>query len=1164
MEESGPTNSRLGPLVYFSTNWISVLGILLATSGGVAWFFTLPQHLSGGSSNPYLGLLTAFLLPIVFLLGLALIPIGIRLQQRKARRQGVYPDTFPEPRWSNQRFRQIVAFIGIATIANVVIGGHLTYSAVEAMDQVSFCGQACHIMEPEFTAFQHASHSQLTCVDCHIGEGADSYVAAKLNGAKQLIEVITKTYPTPVPTPVHNLAQGALTCENCHSDQDLGVSRREWIRFQEDGANSALRTELLLEVGGGDNPSGAHGAHMSGAATIEYRSDPSRETIPWMRYTAPDGETVEYATEDWDPGKAEDFELRTMDCVDCHNRAAHSFEDPANAVDEAMAVGAVDPSLPFVKREAMKLLTAEYVDREIAGERIREGLAGFYKESYSEVAREQRDEVAHAGMALESIYLRNVFPEWGVEWGTHPSQAGHTTSPGCFRCHDADHRSLDGRNRAVGQRCSNCHETRVVDQPISAPSVPLLSETRTVREAVPARFELSTGLGEVPFDHGEHVDLAEGDCTACHNRLFPMSRGEVGFGGADGHAASIEAQSSCAGCHVAGGEAFPVENQCARCHTNLSRPKVIAASSRAPRAQSPLPGMVDYDTTLGVARFDHAEHVRHSGGDCGDCHNSLFPMERAPLNYGEDLHRAAEAAQSSCAGCHVSGGEAFASAGNCASCHVGLGETLATPTTGRSGIPEGESVATRLGDALFGHDKHVELLEGDCKACHNQIFPLSKGMLGYADDLHRTAETAKTSCGACHAPEASAFPSQENCLRCHVDMSASAAGSDMGLPATVVYPNRLADVPFDHDEHIRESKGDCRACHNDSFPMEKAVLDYDADDAHQGAERAETSCATCHHPGGESFGAVDNCTRCHKTLELPYTASFGWGPLAMFLAFAIPVMGQAPGAGYIGSKRCVVCHAEESKGFADNPHQVVGRIGRLQSPETECESCHGPGLAHVQALAPEPLNNFVRDQPDQVNRACLECHASDRGFENHRSDEHKRAGVACSSCHRIHAGRQAEPLLAASTNELCSSCHVEERAEFNRAFSHELTPGAMECTDCHNPHGQAPSAATARAFAADTSCVRCHGDKRGPFPFEHAPVRLEACSSCHEPHGSSNPRMLARHDVGQLCIECHSMTDGALGGAPPAFHDVRTARFNSCTGCHSKIHGSFVSRDFLR
>jgi DmsE family decaheme c-type cytochrome len=147
---------------------------------------------------------------------------------------------------------------------------------------------------------------------------------------------------------------------------------------------------------------------------------------------------------------------------------------------------------------------------------------------------------------------------------------------------------------------------------------------------------------------------------------------------------------------------------------------------------------------------------------------------------------------------------------------------------------------------------------------------------------------------------------------------------------------------------------------------------------------------------------------------------------------------------------------------------------------------------------------------------------------------------------------------------LCASCHVTERAAFKRPFTHRLEQNAIDCVDCHNPHG-GPPPASLQAFAAnETSCLKCHTDKRGPFPFEHAPVKLEACSTCHEPHGSANPRMLIRHNTSQLCLECHTLTPQNLGGPPTAFHDMRTARFRDCTVCHSKIHGSFINKDLLR
>jgi len=347
---SSDSKQRLRSFVHLANNWISLAGILLVTTAGVAWLFTLPTHLSGGEPHPYLGLLTVLLLPLAFFLGLALIPIGIRWRARRERQAGTYSFSFAAVRWSNRDFRNIVSFLVLSTSANVVIGSHLTYSAVEYMDSVSFCGQACHIMTPEFTAYAVSSHSEVSCVDCHIGSGADSYLAAKLNGTKQLIEVLTGTYPTPVPTPVHNLAQGSLTCGRCHADRDFGVKRWQRFHFESDEANSAKRTQLTLVIGGGDNPTGAHGAHFSGAATLEYRADPDRETIHWMRYVTPDGEETIYARPSWDEQQAQDYELRTMDCVDCHNRAAHSFEVPHRAVDRSVSEGRIDPSLLFVRQ----------------------------------------------------------------------------------------------------------------------------------------------------------------------------------------------------------------------------------------------------------------------------------------------------------------------------------------------------------------------------------------------------------------------------------------------------------------------------------------------------------------------------------------------------------------------------------------------------------------------------------------------------------------------------------------------------------------------------------------------------------------------------------------------------------------------------------------------
>ena len=205
------------PVVTLSANPTTFVGILLTTTGGVAWLFLLPVSFGGGPGHPYLGLLFFLILPLIFFSGLVLIPVGIVLRRGKFRRRGGYPDEFPPVNWANPAFRQLSIFVALATTANVVIGGHYTYSAVDYMDSVSFCGESCHVMTPEFTAYKMSPHAQVACVDCHVGEGPASFVLAKLNGVSQLVGVATGSHSRPIPTPVHNLRPANETCGKCHS-----------------------------------------------------------------------------------------------------------------------------------------------------------------------------------------------------------------------------------------------------------------------------------------------------------------------------------------------------------------------------------------------------------------------------------------------------------------------------------------------------------------------------------------------------------------------------------------------------------------------------------------------------------------------------------------------------------------------------------------------------------------------------------------------------------------------------------------------------------------------------------------------------------------------------------------------------------------------------------
>jgi len=277
----------------------------------------------------------------------------------------------------------------------------------------------------------------------------------------------------------------------------------------------------------------------------------------------------------------------------------------------------------------------------------------------------------------------------------------------------------------------------------------------------------------------------------------------------------------------------------------------------------------------------------------------------------------------------------------------------------------------------------------------------------------------------------------------------------------------------------------------------------------------------------------------------------------------------APAPAYAGSEACALCHEDIARDFRQNPHFAVdsGRTKKSHAKGRQgqgCESCHGPGQAHMEGGGDlSEVFVFKRVSAARVNEQCLICHAGDATHAGRLMGSHNRNQIACTGCHVVHhaTGRK---LLASPANVLCQGCHRDVQAEFMRPYRHKLQEGAVACVDCHNPHGDIPPHDLRRAFANDAVCVKCHGDKRGPFPFEHAPVRLEACSTCHEPHGSANPRMLVRANVSLLCLECHTSNLSAMGVTPPAFHDLRTARYQNCTVCHSKIHGSYVDRGLLR
>jgi DmsE family decaheme c-type cytochrome len=293
--------------------------------------------------------------------------------------------------------------------------------------------------------------------------------------------------------------------------------------------------------------------------------------------------------------------------------------------------------------------------------------------------------------------------------------------------------------------------------------------------------------------------------------------------------------------------------------------------------------------------------------------------------------------------------------------------------------------------------------------------------------------------------------------------------------------------------------------------------------------------------------------------------------LSLTIAAVAPVRAAAQTlpAGFAGSETCKVCHEDIYNGFIASPHHAVETDAHRGWQGRGCEACHGPAQAHTEGPSADNIRNPAKLTAAAADKICLTCHLNQPTHIGRLESSHAHNQISCTACHKVHSSEQ--PLVARKAdaiNKQCAGCHLSEWAQFQRLFHHKLPEGDMSCVDCHNPHGSIRPAMIQTFAANEPGCFACHGDKRGPFTFEHAPVRFEGCQSCHEPHGSANPRMLIRAEVRYVCLECHANLPSApvrvAGVVPPSFHNLRLPQFQNCTVCHQKIHGSHVDRNLLK
>lgn len=266
---------------------------------------------------------------------------------------------------------------------------------------------------------------------------------------------------------------------------------------------------------------------------------------------------------------------------------------------------------------------------------------------------------------------------------------------------------------------------------------------------------------------------------------------------------------------------------------------------------------------------------------------------------------------------------------------------------------------------------------------------------------------------------------------------------------------------------------------------------------------------------------------------------------------------QANASEFVGSDTCATCHEEVVKGFANNPHTKMAQMHG--SSGVTCENCHGAGKAHVDGGGDvTKILNPAKAAPKDVEAKCQSCHAG--VHPNFERSPHAKANVTCISCHAIHKSKDEEALLKAPQPTLCFQCHADQKAQFNMPFHHKVNEGAVQCSDCHDVHGTFQASNLRTMADQNAICTKCHTEVRGPFVYEHAPVKAEGCMACHTPHGSQNARLLNMPNVNVMCNQCHSAV--ALG----TVHGQGQGSSDSvpCTSCHTYIHGSNMNAAFLR
>ncbi len=402
------------------------------------------------------------------------------------------------PRWLVILPYLVLAVILIALLAGGITGWQYTNSP-------KFCGYTCHTMPPQNAAYLKSPHANVYCTECHVGRSVlGTELARKIEDLYEVYSMVFHTYTFPIQA--SRTRPAAVTCNQCHLPEAFSGNKTVvFDHYAPDANNTPLSTYMMLKTGGGANLQGvASGIHWHVVNTVEYyTTDPLSQNIPFVRVVKADGTTTDYLdTESTiDPSKINQSQLKTMDCISCHNRVTHNFALPADSVDNAMSAGLISPTIPEIKLKAVEVLSKAYISQKFAMSGIA-GLQNYYTQYYNDFYSKNVNLIQSAIKQLQTIYNQTVFTDQKVDWTTHPNNLGHINSPGCFRCHDGKH--LNSQEQAIRLECNLCH---------SVPAVATSQDFVT---------DIQINRGPEPQSHlnpnwiSLHHNVFDATCSECH------------------------------------------------------------------------------------------------------------------------------------------------------------------------------------------------------------------------------------------------------------------------------------------------------------------------------------------------------------------------------------------------------------------------------------------------------------------------------------------------------------------------------------------------------------------------------------------------------------------------------------------------------------------------